>query len=166
MKSKEIIDKINDITGLELNLSNDGSANFVYDERNVLLHFEEELGICIIYVELTTLSPAAVSSVIPRLLEANFLFLQTNGGALSFQKDSRMVSLNFMVPCSEETDSDSFIDLLNRSLATADEWTQKVKGMNDEIMSYLKKGQNLTNGIRTGDTASQQQFSTYNFMNI
>lgn len=166
MKSKEIIDKINDITGLELNLSNDGSANFVYDERNVLLHFEEELGICIIYVELTTLSPAAVSGVIPRLLEANFLFSQTNGGALSFQKDTRMVSLNFMVPCSEQTDSDSFIDLLNRSLATADEWTQKVKGMNDEIMSYLKNGQNQTNGIRTGDTASQQQFSTYNFMNI
>ncbi|MBE6422489.1 type III secretion system chaperone [Succinivibrio dextrinosolvens] len=166
MKSKEIIDKINELTGLELNLSNDGSANFVYDERNVLLHFEEELGICIIYVELTTLSPAAVSAVIPRLLEANFLFLQTNGGALSFQKDTRMVSLNFMVPCSEQTDSDGFIDILNRDLSTADEWTQKVKSMNDEIMSYRKKGTNQTNGISTGDTASQQQFSAYNFMNV
>ena len=166
MKSKEIIDKINEITGLELNLSNDGSANFIYDERNVLLHFEEELGICIIYVELTTLSPAAVSAVIPRLLEANFLFSQTNGGALSFQKDTRMVSLNFMVPCNEQTDSDRFIDLLNRSLSTADEWTQKVKSMNDEIMSFSKNGQIKTNGNSTGDTASQQQFSAYNFMNV
>jgi len=72
MKSKEIINKINEITGLGLNLSDDGSANFIYEDRNVLLHFEEELGICIIYVELTTLSPAAVSAVVPRLLEANF----------------------------------------------------------------------------------------------
>lgn len=168
MKSKEIINKINEITGLGLNLSDDGSANFIYEDRNVLLHFEEELGICIIYVELTTLSPAAVSAVVPRLLEANFLFSQTNGGALSYQKDTHMVSLNFMYPCSEQTNTDGFIDILNRALATADEWTQKVKNMNDEIMSYRKPRQNMTaqSSTSTNTSTNQQNFATYNFLNV
>ena len=96
MKSEEIINKINEITGLDLALKEGCSANFIYEERNALLHFEEELGLCIIYVEQTTLSPAAVSAVVPYLLEANFLFSNTNDGAFSYHKDTRMVYLNYM----------------------------------------------------------------------
>ena len=148
MKSEEIINKINEITGLDLDVKEGCSANFIYEERNVLLHFEEELGICIIYVELTTLSPAAVSAVVPYLLEANFLFSNTNGGAFSYHKDTRMVSLNFMSPCSEQNDAEEFIDNLNRHLSVADEWTKKVNNMNDDALQYSKnRPQNITKGV-------------------
>ena len=38
MKSEEIINKINEITGLDLALKEGCSANFIYEERNDLLH--------------------------------------------------------------------------------------------------------------------------------
>ena len=162
MKSEEIINKINEITGLVLALKEGCSANFIYEERNALLHFEEELGLCIIYVEQTTLSPAAVSAVVPYLLEANFLFSNTNGGAFSYHKDTRMVSLNFMYPCSEQTDTDGFIDSLNRSLSVADEWPQKVNTMNNDALQYsARRPQNIIKAVKENQ---YQPLSTSNIM--
>ena len=165
MKSEEVIEKINEVTGLNLSLSESNAVNFIYDERNVLLHFEPELGVCIIYVELTTLSPGAVSLVLPRLLEANFLLSQTSGGALSYLSSTHMVSMNFMFPFSEESDSTDFIGTLNRALSVADEWTKKVNDMNNEAMQFRSKRlQNLINGV--SDNQSQPFSNGYNFMHL
>ncbi len=165
MKREEVIRKINEVTGLGLELSEKGSVNFIYNERNVLMHFDAELGTCIIYVELTTLSPGAVSIVLPRLLEANFLFSQTNGGALSYLSATNMVSMNFMFPFSEATDSADFISTLNLALSVADEWTKKVNTMNDEAMQYRSKClHNLINGVE--ENQSQTFVGTYNFMHL
>ena len=165
MKREEVIEKINEVTGLQLSLSKNGSVNFIYNERNVLMHFDAELGTCIIYVELTTLSPGAVSIVLPRLLEANFLFSQTNGGALSYLSATNMVSMNFMVPFSEDSNSADFISTLNLALSTADEWTKKINVMNREIMQMRSQRlQNLLNGVSENQT--QSYGSPYNFMHL
>ena len=165
MKSEEVIEKINEVTGLQLSLSKKGSVNFIYNEKNVLMHFDAELGTCIIYVELTTLSPGAVSIVLPRLLEANFLFSQTNGGALSYLIATNMVSMNFMFPFSDDSDSADFISTLNRALSAADEWTKKIKNMNREVMQMRSQHlQNLLNGVSENPT--QSSGSPYNFMHL
>ena len=165
MKNEEVIEKINEVTGLQLSLSKNGSVNFIYNEKNVLMHFDAELGTCIIYVELTTLSPGAVSIVLPRLLEANFLFSQTNGGALSYLSATNMVSMNFMIPFSEASDSADFISTLNLALSSADEWTKKINTMNREVMQMRSQRlQNLLNGVSESQT--QSSGSPYNFMHL
>lgn len=165
MKREEVIRKINEVTGLGLELSEKGSVNFIYNERNVLMHFDAEHGTCIIYVELTYLSPGAVSIVLPRLLEANFLFSQTNGGALSYLSATNMVSMNFMFPFSENSDSADFISTLNRALSAADEWTKKIKNMNREVMQMRSQHlQNLLNGVSENPT--QSSGSPFNFMHL
>ena len=163
MKREEVIRKINEVTGLGMELSENGSVNFIYNERNVLMHFDADLGTCIIYVELTYLSPGAVSIVLPRLLEANFLFSQTSGGALSYLSATNMVSMNFMFPFSENSDSADFISILNRALSVADEWTKKINNMNREVMQMRSQHlQNLINGV--SETKTQAYGSPYNFM--
>lgn len=165
MKREEVIRKINEVTGLGLELSEKGSVNFIYNERNVLMHFDADLGTCIIYVELTYLSPGAVSIVLPRLLEANFLFSQTNGGALSYLSATNMVSMNFMFPFSEDSDSADFISTLNRALSAADECTKKIKNMNREVMQMRSQHlQNLLNGVSENPT--QSSGSPFNFMHL
>ena len=165
MKTEEVIQKINEVTGLGLELSENGSVNFIYNERNVLMHFDAELGTCIIYIELTTLSPGAVSKVLPSLLEANFLFSQTNGGALSYLSATNMVSMNFMIPFSEDSNSADFISTLNLALSTADEWTKKINTMNREVMQMRSQRlQNLLNGV--SETQTQSSGSPYNFMHL
>ena len=76
-----------------------------------------------------------------------------------------MVSMNFMFPFSEESDSTDFIGTLNRALSVADEWTKKVNDMNNEAMQFRSKRlQNLINGV--SDNQSQPFSNGYNFMHL
>ena len=127
--AEQCVQRLNEVTGLDLALDDDGAAVFTYQERQVLLRFPAEEGVCLAHVQLTALEKAALPDALSDLLEANFLFSDTQGGALSWSRETRMAAMNFLLPLGD-TDVEGFIHRLNRALAAADEWREKISEMN------------------------------------
>ena len=127
--AEQCVQRLNEITGLDLALDADGAAVFTYQGGQVLLRFNPEAGVCLAHVQLTALEGAALPAALSELLEANFLLSDTQGGALSWSRETRMAAMNFLLPMGD-TDAEGFIHRLNRALAAADEWREKIREMN------------------------------------
>lgn len=138
MQTNEFIERINEIAGLALAPDSDGAVAFTYQERNVLLRFVEEQGVCLVFTEVGRLEPAALPGALTDLLEANHLLSDTQGGALSFQRQSGMVSLNFLLPCEGLDAADAFVSRLNRALAVSDEWSERIREINAKALEAIE----------------------------
>ena len=92
------IEALNRETGLDIRLSSSGSAYLELEDRGILLQWLEAQNMFVIYVELGSLSGWRDEQVLRQLLSANFLFLQSGGGALSYDISANRVGLNYAVP--------------------------------------------------------------------
>ncbi|MBQ7609451.1 MAG: type III secretion system chaperone [Desulfovibrionaceae bacterium] len=147
MDPKECIAQLNAVTGLELRLNADNAVSFEYQRRQVLIRFFPEISSMVFFVELAVLELAAVPSTLPLLLEANFLFSDTEGGSLSYNQEQRMVGLNFLITHTEN-DPQSFINQLNRMLGVADMWYARIQEYNTEsIQEAVRTLADMQEGI-------------------
>ena len=123
---KLCLQRLNEITGLNLTLDAENCTQFNYLGRPVLLRFVPEFGVCIVHAQLDALLESTLPNALSDLLEANFMLSNTCGGALSWSQQTHMVALNFFLPLAD-TDADGFINRLNRMLAVTDEWTKNIR---------------------------------------
>ena len=135
---EEYIDSLNEIIGQNLTLDENDSTQFEYSGRLVLLRFVKQDGVCIIHIHLTRLEQAALPNILGDLLEANFMFSNTQGGSLSWSQETHMVALNFLLPLAD-TDQVGFLNRLNNMLAVADAWVERIKKINKEAIDTAAK---------------------------
>ena len=148
MNSAACIAQLNAVTGLDLKLNADEAVSFDYQGRQVLIRFLPDLNAFVFFVELAVLEEAAVATALPMLLDANFLFSDTEGGSFSYDPESRMVGLNYL--CSgSNSDEQVFINQINRMLAAADTWVTRIHEFNEQAIALevnrlaaLRDGQN------------------------
>ena len=132
--ASELIQHLNAVTGLGLALDENNAAAFQYEGRNVLLQFQPELSVCLIHAEVGTLERAALPGAVHELLEANHLLSDTQGGALSWSRQTHVVSMNFLA---STVTAEAFINQLNRALSAADAWTERIIQINSEAQARL-----------------------------
>ena len=138
MQTDEFVAQINALAGLALSADSDGAVAFIYRDRNVLLRFVEEQDACLVFTEIGRLEPAALPGALVDLLEANHLLSDTQGGALSFQRQTGMAALNFLLPCSGPNAAEDFINRLNRALSASDEWTARIEAINARAIETVE----------------------------
>ncbi|MBO6001893.1 MAG: type III secretion system chaperone [Mailhella sp.] len=154
--SEACVQRINEITGLELALDAGHTTQFDYLGRPVLLRFLPEFSVCVVHAQLETLEEAALPGALAELLEANFMLSSTCGGALSWSQETRMAAINFFLPLAD-TDADGFISRLNRVLAVTDEWTQRIRDMNAQaVENAARRLVRLRNGTAADAPVMQQ----------
>lgn len=148
----EYIDSLNEIIGQNLTLDEDDATQFEYMDRLVLLRFIAEDGVCIIHIQLTRLEEATLPNILSDLLEANFMFSNSQGGSLSWSRDTRLAAINFMLPLTD-IDQSGFLNRLNNMLAVADAWVERIHSINkDAIESAAKRLTELRQGIQVNQT--------------
>jgi hypothetical protein len=130
----ELIQHLNEVTGLGLALDENNAAAFQYEGRNVLLQFQPELSVCLIHAEVGTLENAALPGAVNELLEANHLLSDTQGGALSWSRQTNVVSMNFLASTAT---AEAFVNQLNRALSAADVWTERIIQINSEAQARM-----------------------------
>lgn len=136
--AKKCIERLNELTGLGLALDANEAAVFSYQGQQVLLRFLSEEHVCLVHVQLAVLEEAALPDALYDLLEANFLLSDTKGGALSFSRETHMAALNFLLPLND-TNAEDFIHRLNRVLACAEEWREKIVEKNSQAIEDASK---------------------------
>ena len=132
--ASELIQHLNAITGLGLALDENNAAAFEYEGRNILLQFQPELSVCLIHAEIGTLEHAALPGAAHDLLEANHLLRDTQGGALSWSRQTSVVSMNFLA---STMTAEIFVNQLNRALSAADVWTKRIEEINSEAHTRM-----------------------------
>ncbi len=161
MEASELIEELNAATGLNLTLDEDNSTSFEYLEKQVFIRFLPDSGVFLTYIELNTLEDYTLPNSLIELLDANFMLSDTNGGALSYKKDTRKVALNFLLPYIHE-DAESFLNRVNQILSVADDWSKRIDKLNQEgaeklrnyMESYQKYGEDITNENNQVKTAN------------
>ena len=136
--AKKCVERLNEVTGLNLALDTNGAVVFSYQGQQVLVRFLPENGVYLVHVQLATLEGAALPEALIDLLEANFLLSDTNGGAFSYSRESQMVGMNYLLPLND-TDAEGFINRLNRVLSCADRWREKIVEMNKQSIDQASK---------------------------
>lgn len=107
--------------GRDLRLSKTGSLFFELDGRGLLLQWQEASRSFVVYVEIGPLAGWRDGEVCRRLLSANFLLVQTRGGALSYDAAANMVGLNYVLPV-YGVSPEEFVRNVNAVIVLADEW--------------------------------------------
>ena len=125
------LEALNRETGLDIQLSASGGAHMMLDGKGMLLQWLEEQGMFIVYMELGTLSGWRDEEVLRQLLSANFLFLQTEGGALSYNPAANMVGMNYAIPVYGLTAED-FVRRLDAVILLAEQWEERLRLMGAE----------------------------------
>ena len=138
MQIDELIAQINAVSGLALSPDSDSAAAFIYRGRNVLIRFVEDQGVCLVFIEIGRLEPAALPGALTDLLEANHLLSDTQGGALSYQRQSGTVALNFLLPCEGPGAGDALVSRLNRALSASDEWSERIEEINTAALAAVE----------------------------
>jgi len=130
------VQRINEITGLELTLDAEHAAQFDYLGRPVLLRFLEELSACVVHVQLEALEEPALPAALADLLEANFMFSDTSGGSLSWSQETRMVAMNFLLPLAD-TDAPRVTDRSGVLSAQEEEALEEISRITDRALTLL-----------------------------
>lgn len=156
IKPEEYINSLNEVIGQNLTLDEYSATQFEYMERLVLLRFDEADGVCIIHIHLTRLEEAALPNILGDLLEANFMFSNTQGGSLSWSRETRMAAINFLLPLTD-TDQMVFLNRLNNMLAVSDAWVKQIEKINkDAIDAAAKRLTELREGTKFDPTTITQ----------
>ena len=127
-QSLAYIEALNRATGLELSLSASGAAELVLDGRGVLLQWLEERQMFVVYIELAPLSGWRDHEVLRQLMAANFLLLESGGGALSYDTAANMVGINYALPVYGLSPED-FVKKLDAMMLMAETWRERLNRM-------------------------------------
>lgn len=116
---------LSDIVGQEVNIDGEGGLAFSLESGNLLLQWNEETETFVAYAEVGPLLGWNDAAVCRELLCANFLLLETQGSALSYDAVNNMVALNRNIPV-QGLEPEKFIAILNNLLALADIWRENL----------------------------------------
>lgn len=120
-KATPYMEILNRETGLDAALSASGAAAFQLEGRGLLLQWQEVGQAFVVYVEIGPLAGWRDGEVCRQLLAANFLLVQTEGGALSYNEAANMVGLNYLIPVYGLA-PEEFVGKLNAVINLADQW--------------------------------------------
>lgn len=125
-QSLSYIEALNRETGLDIRLSDAGAAYLMLDGRGLLIQWLEAQQMFVIYAEVGPLAGWRDGEVLRRLLAANFLFMQTRGGALSYDASANMVGMNYALPVYGLSPED-FVKKLDAVLTLTEEWRDELR---------------------------------------
>ena len=125
-QSLSYIEALNRETGLDIRLSDAGSACLELDGRGFLLQWLEAQQTFMSYAEVGPLAGWRDGEVLRRLLAANFLFMQTRGGALSYDASANMVGMNYALPVYGLSPED-FVKKLDAVATLTQEWRERLR---------------------------------------
>ena len=121
---------LSDVVGQDVTIDGEGGLAFSLEKGNLLLQWNEEHGSFVAYAEVGPLLGWNDAEVCRVLLSANFLLLETQGAALSYDEVNNMVALNRIILV-QGLEPESFIQILNDLLITAEIW----KGNLQDLMA-------------------------------
>lgn len=127
-QSLSYIEALNRETGLDIRLSPSGAAHFVLEDRGILLQWLEPRQMFAVYAEVGPLAGWRDDEVLRRLMSANFLFMQTGGGALSYDPAANMVGMNYALPV-YGLSPEEFVRKLDAVVTLAEEWRDQLRRM-------------------------------------
>lgn len=141
------IEALNRESGLQIELSGEGSAAFAVDDRGVLLQWSPARSAWIVYVELARLAGYRDSEIIARLMSANFLLHETKGGALSLDPTTNTVGLNYSIPV-YGLSPDEFVRVFDAVIELSEQWSEDIRGMIDDKKRLVEE---LQKDLAAGD---------------
>ena len=127
-QSLPYIEALNKRTGLDIRLSSSGAARLDLEGRGILLQWLESLHQFTLYAEIGPMYGWRDGEVAKQLLAANFLFMQTQGGALSYDPFANMVGLNYAVPV-YGLSPEEFVERVDAVVTLAEQWRERLRRM-------------------------------------
>lgn len=147
--------------GMELTVSSTGAVTLVQEGRIVLLQWNAAENSFVVYVELGHLAGFNDSAVCRQLLSANFLLMESGGGALSYDSVNNMVGFNYALPV-YGLSPEEFLQKMNAILLLAEEWKDtfsKMKAEQEELAAQaLSEAENAESDLPQDDMALTMQF--------
>ncbi len=156
-ESLPYIEALNSQTGLGIELSSSGAVRLDLDGRGILLQWLDNLQEFVVYAEVGPLCGWRDGEVLKQLMSANFLFMQTQGGALSYDPAANMVGLNYTIPVYGLLPED-FVKRLDVIVTLAAEWRERLHRMSAE-QERLATRSSLSEGAVSSAEREQNSFA-------
>lgn len=122
------IEALNRESGMQIELSEGGSAAFAVDGRGILLQWSEARSSLVVYAELEPLAGYRDSEIISQLMSSNFLLQATQGGTLSLDPTVNMIGLNYPIAL-YGLSPDEFVRIFDAVVELAQHWREEIRGM-------------------------------------
>lgn len=146
--------------GININLSGSHTAVFNLDGNNILLQWRELDNSFIIYSEIGSLRGWNDEAICRQLLSANFLLMETEGAALSYDMNVNKVGINYVLPL-YGLSAEEFLQKLNAVLVLAEKWHANLLAMQKEQEELAAKEDTEEMNI-----SLDQAMNTMNFIKI
>lgn len=147
--------------GTELQVSSGGAVSFEQDGCMILLQWKEAENAFVVYVELGYLGGINDEAVCRGLLSANFLLLESGGGALSYDSINNKVGFNYPLPV-YGLSAEDFLQKLNAVLVMAGQWKNNFEKMKKEqeklVLDKIEADTGLDNAAEVSDLSAAMQF--------
>lgn len=147
--------------GTELRFSPSGAVSFEQDGCMILLQWKEAENAFVVYVELGYLGGINDEAVCRGLLSANFLLLESGGGALSYDSINNKVGFNYPLPV-YGLSAEDFLQKLNAVLVMAGQWKNNFEKMKKEqeklVLDKIEADTGLDNAAEVSDLSAAMQF--------
>lgn len=160
-QEKAYIEILSRELGAELRVSSGGAVSFEQDGCMILLQWKEAENSFVVYAELGYLSGVNDEAVCRSLLSANFLLLESGGGALSYDSINNKVGYNYPLPV-YGLSAEDFLQKLNAVLVMAGQWKNNFEKMKKEqeklVLDKIEADTGLDNAADVGDLSVAMQF--------
>lgn len=160
-QEKAYIEILSRELGAELRVSSGGAVSFEQDGCMILLQWKEAENSFVVYAELGYLSGVNDEAVCRSLLSANFLLLESGGGALSYDSINNKVGYNYPLPV-YGLSAEDFLQKLNAVLVMAGQWKNNFEKMKKEqeklVLDKIEADTGLDNAADVGDLSAAMQF--------
>lgn len=140
MNATPYIEALSKETGIDITLSASGSATLSLEGRNLLIQWIESTHSFVVYIEVGALGGWRNGEICRLLLASNFLLVDTQGGALSYNDATGMVGLNFLIPI-YGLDTGDFLKAVNNIILFSDTWKTRLDAMNKEQETLVEQEQ-------------------------
>lgn len=135
---KSYLEVLSKELGIEINSSNSNAIAFNLDGNNVLLQWRELDNSFIVYSEIGNLVGWNDEAICRQLLSANFLLMETEGAALSYDMNANKVGINYVLPL-YGLSPEEFLQKLNAVLVLAEKWHANLIAMQKEQEELAEK---------------------------
>lgn len=135
---KSYLEVLSKELGIEINSSNSNAIAFNLDGNNVLLQWRELDNSFIVYSEIGNLVGWNDEAICRQLLSANFLLMETEGAALSYDMNANKVGINYVLPL-YGLSPEEFLQKLNAVLVLAEKWHSNLIAMQKEQEELAEK---------------------------
>lgn len=135
---KSYLEVLSKELGIEINSSNSNAIAFNLDGNNVLLQWRELDNSFIVYSEIGNLVGWNDEAICRQLLSANFLLMETEGAALSYDMNANKVGINYVLPL-YGLSPEEFLQKLNAVLVLAEKWHANLVAMQKEQEELAEK---------------------------